>query len=98
MTKDSDIDLLIVKPAPRNRRKSRSGSRCHWEYRLSGRCAHYGDGAFRGHKEGTSSAESRTPRTSITPEEAVDALGAEWVGKADLDFKTAVRLVAEAPH
>jgi len=32
------------------------------------------------------------------PEEAVDALAAEWVGKADLDFKTAVRLVAEAPH
>jgi len=29
------------------------------------------------------------------PEEAVDALVGEWVRKADLDFKTAVRLVAE---
>lgn len=29
------------------------------------------------------------------PEEAIDALVAEWVRKADLDFQTVVRLVAE---
>jgi hypothetical protein len=29
-----------------------------------------------------------------SPEEAIDALVAEWVRKADLDFRTVVRLVA----
>jgi len=47
MTKDSDIDLSIVEPAPRNRHEEAVRIReCHWEYRLSSGCAHYGDGAF----------------------------------------------------
>jgi hypothetical protein len=47
MTRDSDIDLLIVEPTPgQPAREIRSGLRCHWEDRLSGRCAHYGDRAF----------------------------------------------------
>ena len=29
------------------------------------------------------------------PEKAIDALVAEWVAKADLDFQTLVRLAAE---
>ena len=29
------------------------------------------------------------------PEEAINALVAEWASKADLDFQTVVRLVAE---
>jgi len=51
--------------------------------------------------QGTSSAESRILQTSTAessmqpPEEAIDALVAEWVRKAELDFQTVVRLVAE---
>src|SRR5437762_10093287 len=53
MTKDSDIDLLVIEPAPANTRGGeRPDSRRCWRCRLSGGCHRNGETAFRTNQTG----------------------------------------------